>query len=81
MQIENLAIRIPLLNCFLDKTLSLMQTYWLQNSSLTTQKLLVDASTFKHICTHEMNAKYASGIYVFYLKLFEKKYSFDFEVS
>ena len=28
-----------------------------------------------------MNAKYASGMKVSYLKLFEKKYSFGFEVS
>ena len=51
-----------------------MQTYWLQNSSLT-------ACQHKHICTHEMDAKYASGMNVSYLKSFEKKYSFDFEVS
>ena len=51
-----------------------MQTYWLQNSSLT-------ACQHKHICTHEMDAKYASGMNVSYLKSFEKKYSFNFEVS
>ena len=63
-----------LLNCFLDKTLSSMQTYWLQTSSLT-------ACQHKHICTHKRDAKYASGMNVSYLKLFEKKYSFGFEVS
>ena len=51
-----------------------MQTYWLQTPSLT-------ACQHKHICTHEMDAKYASGMNVSYLKLFEKKYSFGFEVS
>ena len=81
MQIENLAFRILRLNGFLDKTLSLLQTCRLQNSSLTTRKLLVDASTFKYIGTHEMDAKYASGMNVSYLKSFEKKYSFGFEVS
>ena len=52
-----------------------------KDSSSTTQKLPVDASKIEHICTHEMDAKYASGMNVSYLKSFEKKYSFDFEVS
>ena len=51
-----------------------MQTYWLQIPSLTTRQS-------KYICTHEIDAKRASGMNVSYLKLFEKKYSFDFEVS
>ena len=51
-----------------------MQTYWLQTSSLT-------ACQCKHICTHEMDTKDASGMNVSYLKSFEKKYSLDFEVS
>ena len=55
-----------------------MQTYWLQISSLTAGQC---EYILKHICTHEMDAKYASGMNVSYLQLFEKKYSFDFEVS
>ena len=51
-----------------------MQTYWLQIPSLTTRQS-------KYICTHEVDARWASDMDVSYLKLFEKKYSFGFEVS
>ena len=50
-----------------------MQTYWLQIPSLTTRQS-------KYICTHEIDATKASDMNVSYLKLFEKKDSFDFEV-
>ena len=52
-----------------------MQTYWLQIPPLDY------SSKSKYICTHEIDATKASGMNVSYLKLFEKKYSFDFEVS
>ena len=75
MQIANLAFQnASTLIAFLIKRYHQCRLIGSRNSSLT-------ACRHKHICTHEMDAKYASGMNVSYLKSFEKKYSLDFEVS
>ena len=57
--------------------LSSKQTYRLQGSLIATENLLANTSMFVRIEWTQI----ASRMYVFYLKLFEKKYSFDLEAS
>ena len=81
-KLQTLHLKILQLNCFSDKTLSLGQTRSLQKIPLRRLKnYLLMQGELNIFVRMKMDAKDASGMDVSYLKSFEKKYSFDFEVS